>query len=108
MDKSIVFTSGKSIVGLLKRLFGSEGEDETLQRLSERAEEIAGNYLSKNKKWDSEEYRFENLGINKDGCYSLYVVHRDDERLSLPVAGKSVELHINLDKNRVIRELHEQ
>ncbi|MBI1923165.1 hypothetical protein HYR99_02830 [Candidatus Poribacteria bacterium] len=83
--------------------------DETLQRLHQRAQEIARDYISQRKKWHSEEYRFESLGINdKEGCYILYVVHRDDERLILPVAGKSVELHINLDKKRVIRELHEQ
>ena len=80
-----------------------------LQRLHQRAQEIARDYISQRKKWHPEEYRFEYLGINdKDGCYTLYVVHRDDERLTLPVAGKSVELHINLDKKRVIRELHEQ
>jgi hypothetical protein len=45
---------------------------------------------------------------DKDGYYSLHVVHRDDEKLTLPMAGKSVELHINLDKGRIIRELHEQ
>ena len=80
-----------------------------LQRLHQRAQEIARDYISQRKRWHPEEYRFEYLGINdKDGCYTLYVVHREDERLTLPVAGKSVELHINLDKKRVIRELHDQ
>ena len=77
--------------------------------LSKSVQEIAKGYISQKKTWRPEEYRFEYLGINdKDGCYTLYVIHRDDEKITLPVAGKSVELHINLDKKMVIRELHEQ
>lgn len=79
------------------------------QSLHKLAQEIARDYISQKKKWHPEEYRFEYLGRNnKDNCYTLYVVHRDDEKLTLPVAGKSVELHINLDKKIVMRELHEQ
>lgn len=77
--------------------------------LSKSVQEIAKGYISQKKRWRPEEYRFEYLGINdKDDCYTLYVIHRDDEKITLPVAGKSVELHINLDKKMVIRELHEQ
>ncbi len=109
MGKSTVITSGKGGVRLLKRLLGRLEKQNTLQGLHSPAQKIARDYISQKKKWHPEEYRFEYLGMNdKDGYYSLYVVHRDDERLTLPMAGKSVELHINLDKKRVIRELHEQ
>ncbi len=109
MGKSTVITSGKGGIRLLKRLFVREQKNETLQELHLIAQEIARDYISQKKRWQPDEYRFENLGINdKDGCYTLYIVHRDDEKLNLPVSGKSAELHINLDKKRVIRELHEQ
>ena len=109
MGKSTVITSGKGGVRLLKRLLGRLEKQNTLQGLHSLAQKIARDYISQKKKWHPEEYRFEYLGRNnKDNCYTLYVVHRDDEKLTLPVAGKSVELHINLDKKIVMRELHEQ
>ena len=70
---------------------------------------IARRYIAQNKGWAESEYTIRDSG-RKDGSGNsiVTVVHRDDEKMTAPGGGKSVELRVDLPAGRVVKELRFQ
>ncbi len=69
-------------------------------------EESVATYIAKAKGWKREEYRIENRGLAPDGRSDrAAVVFFEDETARHTGGGRSVELLIDRDSGRVIREL---
>ena len=76
---------------------------------NEEIEQIARSYIAQEKGWSQTEYTIvQTDGKDDAGNFVVNARHKDDETLSVPGGGKSVELHIDPNTKRVVRELHFQ
>jgi hypothetical protein len=70
-----------------------------------RAEEVAVQYLTREKGWQRQDFRVEHQGVSGDAVYAIvWAIHLDDERKPLPGGGKSLELFIDRAQQRVAKE----
>jgi len=67
---------------------------------------IANQYLIAQKKWRPDQFRLEHKGLAPDGrSLIVWAVYLEDELHPTPGGGESVELYIDRDSQRVVREL---
>ena len=74
-----------------------------------RVEKAAEDYILHKKSWQRSEFRTELHGLSKDKTAAVvWAVHSDDERSPKPGGGKSLELHVDRQSLKVIKELRFQ
>jgi hypothetical protein len=67
---------------------------------------ISAAYVSRIKGWNTSDYSIEVTGeTDKAGNRIVNIIHKDDKRALLPGAGKSVELHIDMNQEMVVKEM---
>jgi hypothetical protein len=70
---------------------------------------VAREYVTAKEGWPASAYTVENTHTqDNEGNLVVNVIHQDDLKGSVRGGGKSVELHISLEKRRVVKELHFQ
>lgn len=69
-------------------------------------EAAAVRYLVHEKHWSLDDFRIEKRGPTEDGrCEIIWGIFLEDEKNPVPGGGQSVELHVDLDEYRVVKEL---
>lgn len=72
-------------------------------------EMVIESYLLRNKGWARDAYRLESLGPSAgENCYMFAVIHSKDERGEHPGRGQSVDICVERESGRVIREVGRQ
>jgi hypothetical protein len=70
---------------------------------------VARDYIRENEGWLDAAYTVENApSRDSEGNAVVTVVHKDDLKARHPGGGKSLELHIDLQKKQVVKVLHFQ
>jgi hypothetical protein len=70
---------------------------------------LVRDFLSAEKKWDENAYRIVDTDRRDEaGNYIVDVIHEDDEKSAVAGGGKSVRLHVDVKKKKVVKELHFQ
>jgi hypothetical protein len=71
--------------------------------------QVAREYVAANESWPESDYTVEDTHTqDNDGNLVISIIHKDDLKGLTPGGGKSVELHIDLGKRRVVKVLHFQ
>jgi hypothetical protein len=74
-----------------------------------RMEEAVHRYLALNKKWRRDDYRLEERGLTPDKQHAVFwAVFLQDETRPAPGGGKSLVLHVDPQRNAVVKELRFQ
>lgn len=63
-------------------------------------------YLNSEKNWEPAEYRIEYIHIEQDGStIAVSIIFLQDEQITTPSSGQSVELYLNQQSGTILREL---
>ena len=74
------------------------------QKKEDVARQVAHDYIVQSKKWKDNEFRIEIVSTSKDDIVVVDAVHVDDLR-GTKGSNKSVQLHVDIVKKAVIKEL---
>lgn len=67
---------------------------------------VVGQYLVSQKNWRPDQFRLEHRGFSADGhAIIVWAIFLEDQIHPVPGGGKSVELHLDRNTQRVVREL---
>jgi len=69
-------------------------------------DKLVSEYVEKTKNWPTDTYDIEY--VQEDGSQDHTIVinikHRDDARATFPGGGKSIQLHIDVTKRKIVKE----